>query len=1299
MIGPRYSFFVSTRYRERVIVAKKPRNWDTFKLAAKNWYSDHLSAGNHYAGPFSEANSGMRDNRPYSTYYSNGVFLGYDNGSVWVYFKTPNDVNVEWGRDDYELANNQAFLSNIIDAIAKELEVSSEKTRKDDRVQFHLLQVREDLTELEGYEGMTPAHADFLSRIQKDRFVRPMWHNYFGVRLKSNDIFYDTYGMKEKVDRWIDAVTNPADINFQVYAEDYDFIYDICVNKNRMIPLDFTQNPEDFVRLTATYGVGDDFFNKPPDIRNTTFQVPAHNESIITPRYGEISFRIVSPIEGDFPFMAAPNDGQTKFANAYFDPSSSIILSSIRGEIRAPKVAKNILDNKMSNAEHKAFTRPSSDSSYEERKETYQRMTNTQLAEEVALNGAGFLDNVEMIVAQKVGASNKAYQYFNQQLSYYGLTSRTLTERQHDALCSTMPTASRPIMPYYRNNIKRNPNTNQFFSGVLAMSGLLRSTKPCGAGGLFLGLSDSTYDYKEIYAPHGHVNKVSDRSKNQAPVILITGATGSGKALPLETPLALYKGGTVTMGEVKVGDVLISPTGKPSPVSFVTETQYNHECFEVRLSDGRTIIADANHQWLVNDSFTRSAVQRGVSAPFNHMMDQLYRAAIASLTTAAHSPAELPKRCPWDVFIPMVNGILSAQGGVTTFFPDIKAAIQFSVDGERGEMVDTREALSALALRLTHVWFGSSFPDSALEAHKIPGMYKYTTRELISVIRAGRKPGIFSTLPIQYESTGALTSQVMTPGLTRIPHDILYTDIPSRIDAVNRLIDLCDHTIYANSIHLTIPNDDLRSDALQLIRGLGVVASLKHSNVIVFTPWWSVNDTFFKPVNFFQHKTVEIVDIVPVQSVPVRCLTVDNPQHAFLLGNDYTVTSNTIQMTMMALQTIAMGLPMFFINPKPKSSLAPIFQHYGATVINMDEKYLLEQPGMLDPVYFIKDRKRVARILRDMIKNSMNMNSDTPVLSQPELDALMVQLTNNAMDPRNTCSHDIIMGNKRDHIPHIENEDVLDFVRNKLEISPFWKAFISMRTDSDSLIRDEIYKGKPVLVEWGDSMPMPNVSDERKWSEENMEAVMSVVLIFNYAAEVIGKDNVGGGLYIDEASHLQKSEESMSVLRDAGRQYREKYIDIILGTQRIADFASTESQYDISSYCNRFLLMKVPAKDAEDMELFYRITELQKNAATSKYINTAGISSQRKGMLPKAVYVDTDIDWRGGIQCGPWPERELALATAKDLDYDREPIRLDEDAEDGDNQQLLVKRQISRSKLSVEDVDDELAGFDVLNQE
>ncbi|WP_278261018.1 replicative DNA helicase [Nocardia sp. AG03] len=80
-------------------------------------------------------------------------------------------------------------------------------------------------------------------------------------------------------------------------------------------------------------------------------------------------------------------------------------------------------------------------------------------------------------------------------------------------------------------------------------------------------------------------------------MIIVAARPGVGKALALDTPLPTPAGWT-TMGEVRVGDELLGPDGRPTLVLATTEVMLDRTCFEVELSDGTVITADEEHQWV-----------------------------------------------------------------------------------------------------------------------------------------------------------------------------------------------------------------------------------------------------------------------------------------------------------------------------------------------------------------------------------------------------------------------------------------------------------------------------------------------------------------------------------------------------------------------------------------------------------------------------------------------------------------------------------------------------------------------------
>lgn len=82
-------------------------------------------------------------------------------------------------------------------------------------------------------------------------------------------------------------------------------------------------------------------------------------------------------------------------------------------------------------------------------------------------------------------------------------------------------------------------------------------------------------------------------------MIVIAARPAVGKALALDTPLVTPTGWT-TMGEVQVGDEMVGAGGRPTRVVAATEVMTDRPCYEVAFSDGSTIVADAQHQWVTS---------------------------------------------------------------------------------------------------------------------------------------------------------------------------------------------------------------------------------------------------------------------------------------------------------------------------------------------------------------------------------------------------------------------------------------------------------------------------------------------------------------------------------------------------------------------------------------------------------------------------------------------------------------------------------------------------------------------------
>lgn len=108
-----------------------------------------------------------------------------------------------------------------------------------------------------------------------------------------------------------------------------------------------------------------------------------------------------------------------------------------------------------------------------------------------------------------------------------------------------------------------------------------------------------------------NIESLNNYTTGWLPGQLITCAarTAVGKALALDTLIPTADGQWTTMREVGAGDVLLDRYHQPTSVTAVTEVQYDRTCYQVRFSNGDSVVADEDHQWSVIREESEEAVQ------------------------------------------------------------------------------------------------------------------------------------------------------------------------------------------------------------------------------------------------------------------------------------------------------------------------------------------------------------------------------------------------------------------------------------------------------------------------------------------------------------------------------------------------------------------------------------------------------------------------------------------------------------------------------------------------------------------
>lgn len=152
----------------------------------------------------------------------------------------------------------------------------------------------------------------------------------------------------------------------------------------------------------------------------------------------------------------------------------------------------------------------------------------------------------------------------------------------------------------------------------------------------------------------------------------LAGSSGAGKAQPLDAKI-LTPNGWTTMGEIKVGDIVLTPSGEHSSVTHL-HSQGPKEIYQITFSDGSTTKCCLEHLWECYIPKNCKGIgsnrrKEVVSTEFiiNFLNTQKYNISIDLI-----QPVELPNiELPMN---PYLLGVLLGDGGLTTSTPKITNA-------------------------------------------------------------------------------------------------------------------------------------------------------------------------------------------------------------------------------------------------------------------------------------------------------------------------------------------------------------------------------------------------------------------------------------------------------------------------------------------------------------------------------------------------------------------------------------------------------------------------------------------------
>jgi len=348
-----------------------------------------------------------------------------------------------------------------------------------------------------------------------------------------------------------------------------------------------------------------------------------------------------------------------------------------------------------------------------------------------------------------------------------------------------------------------------------------------------------------------------------------------GKALALDTKIPTPNGFKF-MRDLTVDDYVLDEQGNPTKIDFVSDIFYNHNCYEVIFEDGEKIIADENHLWTVK------VKDQGIDYKVLHTKDMVgnyvhirkdgkgkeYKYRVPITNPIKYQEKEL-------LIHPYVLGVWLGDGNSRD------TRITCSLDDTNSMDNNIRECGYNTKIL--------SYPNRVNSIN-------------IGIIGKG-KQNIFKNNLVKMN---LLKNK-------HIPNDYLFASIEQRYELLKGLMDT-DGSCYGDNngkCEFVQKDYNLTMQFSQLLSSLGIKHSIGEKDVLCNNKMCHSYRILFyvdKTNSCFKlerkHNRLRdnlnkrmlnksIISIKKVNSVPTKCIGVNNPMHLYLCGERFTVTHNS----------------------------------------------------------------------------------------------------------------------------------------------------------------------------------------------------------------------------------------------------------------------------------------------------------------------------------------------------------------------------------------------------------------------
>jgi phage terminase large subunit-like protein len=353
-----------------------------------------------------------------------------------------------------------------------------------------------------------------------------------------------------------------------------------------------------------------------------------------------------------------------------------------------------------------------------------------------------------------------------------------------------------------------------------------------------------------------------------------------GEALALDTYVPTPTGST-TMGEIRPGDAVLGGDGSPCRVTAAYEALTGRDCYRVTFKGGASVIADGDHKWLVEDWLGRLSNKRKANR------------------TVPRRPG--PKG---EVIPPFV---VTTAGMIPTVMHE-GAALRVRNYGVRVAKATYADMPAALLIDpyVLGYWLGDGTAKSSDITTADPEVLDHFRQAGHGIVQ---RPDYGYQGRAHTYGVSELQRHLRRSNLLRnkhVPAEYLRASAADRLALVQGLMDSDGSVSERGQCEFSNKNQLLADALVELLCSLGIKASAPRPKLSrVGTTHWLVKFTTTQPVFRISRKLARVpgayrdadywvIDsIEPVESVPVRCISVDSPDRTYLVTRHHIATHNS----------------------------------------------------------------------------------------------------------------------------------------------------------------------------------------------------------------------------------------------------------------------------------------------------------------------------------------------------------------------------------------------------------------------